>query len=130
MELNELKVVLKSAAERAGLKEYEIYYSSEYSINAEALKHEISGFSSGVGAGICFRCIVDGKMGYASTELMEAEEMEALVLRAMDNARYQDNDGEVFIYEGSDAYETITAKTPATIRKRLLPLSAARSSPM
>ena len=112
MELNELKVVLKSAAERAGLKEYEIYYSSEYSINAETLKHEISGFSSGVGAGICFRCIVDGKMGYASTELMEAEEMEALVLRAMDNAKYQDNDGEVFIYEGSDSYETITAKVP------------------
>ena len=112
MEFCELKKCLKSVADRMGLQEYEIYYSNEKSISAETLKDEISSFSSSVGAGICFRCIVDGKMGYASTELMECEEMEALVLRAIDNAKYQDYDDEVFIYEGSKNYETVNVKIP------------------
>lgn len=112
MEIRELKELLKSAADRAGLTEYEIYYANETSISTETLKDEISAFSSNVGAGICFRCIVDGKMGYASTELMEADEMEALVKRAMDNARYQDYDDEVFIYEGSKEYETVNVTVP------------------
>ena len=112
MEFCELKELLRAAADRADLKAYEFYYSSEKSISAETLKDEISAFSSGVGAGICFRCIVDGKMGYASTELMEAEEMDALVKRAVDNARYQDYDDEVFIYEGSEHYETVNAEIP------------------
>jgi PmbA protein len=43
-------------------------------------------FSSTVSGGICFRCIVDGKMGSASTELFEAQEMRELVRRAVTNA--------------------------------------------
>lgn len=112
MEFVELKELLKSAAEEAKLSDYEIYYSSERSISTETLKDEISAFASSVGAGICFRCIVDGKMGYASTERMESDEMQALVQRAIDNATYQDYDDEVFIYEGSKEYETVTAETP------------------
>ena len=112
MELEKLKNKLKLVANTAGLSAYEIYYSKESSISAETLKDEISAFSSGSGAGICFRCIVDGKMGYASTELMTEEEMEALVFRAIDNAMHQDYDDEVFIYRGSKEYETVTARPP------------------
>ena len=112
MQIHELKEILKAAAAAAGLTEYEIYYSRETSISAETLKEEISAFASSVGAGICFRCIVDGKMGYASTERMEAEEMEDLVRRAIENATYQDYDDEVFIYEGAEEYPTVTAIVP------------------
>lgn len=112
MEFTKLKEKLKLVANTAGLSAYEIYYSNEKSISAETLKDEISTFSSGMGAGVCFRCIVDGKMGYASTELMNEEEMGALVFRAIDNAMHQDYDDEVFIYKGSKAYETVTARPP------------------
>lgn len=112
MDITRLKDKLKLVANTAGLREYEIYYSSEKSISAETLKDEISAFSSGIGAGICFRCIVDGKMGYASTELMTMDEMEALVFRAVDNAMHQDYDDEVFIYAGSKEYETVNAPVP------------------
>ncbi len=73
-----IKKALVSAAEAAGIGEYEIYYQSVSSIDAETLKDELSSFSSGVSGGICFRCVVDGHMGYASTEVMEPSEMAAL----------------------------------------------------
>ena len=104
MKFEELKQALIDAAERAGIKEYEIYYQSEDSISAETLKDEISAFSSGFSGGICFRCIVDGKMGYASGELMTKEAMEELVEKAKENAACIDNDDEVFIFEGSKEY--------------------------
>jgi len=109
MLFEKMKKALVNAAERAGLKEYEIYYQREESLNAETLKDEISSFSSSVGGGICFRCIVDGKMGYASGELMTEEAMEELVACAISNARCIDNDDEVFIFAGSPAYQTPTA---------------------
>ena len=70
MKFEELKQALVAAAERRGLKEYEIYYQAEESISAETLKQEISSFSSSNTGGICFRCIWGGKMGYAATEAM------------------------------------------------------------
>ena len=112
MKLEELKNKIKQTAEAVGLSEYEIYYSSESSVSTETLKDEISSFSSGTHAGISFRCIVDGKMGYASTELMTESEMEALVTRAIDNATYQDYDDEVFLYAGSKEYRRVTATPP------------------
>ncbi len=112
MTFEKMKKALIDAAERAGLKEYEIYYQREESLNAETLKDEISSFSSSVGGGICFRCIVDGKMGYASGELMTEAAMEELVSNAISNARCIDNDDEVFIFAGSPAYATTTAPEP------------------
>ncbi len=112
MNFEMMKSHLIAAAERAGLKEYEIYAMSDTNVSAEALRHEISAFSSGESGGISFRCIVDGKMGYASSELLDEAEMEALVDRAIDNARNIENDDEVFIYQGSEHYENVTAEAP------------------
>ncbi len=99
-----MKAALISAAEKKGLTQYEIYYQSNESISAETLKDEISTFSSGVVSGICFRCIVDGKLGYASGELLTADAMEELVARAVSNAACVDSDDEPFIFAGSPAY--------------------------
>ena len=125
-----MKKALVAAAERAELKEYEIYYQMEESVSAETLHDEISAFASSVGGGICFRCIVDGKMGYASGELMTEEAMEELVSRAVSNARCIDNEDEVFIFGGSDAYEKLEARKveladAATVRDTALKLQKA-----
>ena len=102
-----LKSALVDAAERAGIREYEIYARVSESISAETLKDEISSFSSGVGGGICFRCIVDGKMGYASSEEGEPAAMEMLVERAISNAKCIDSTDEVFIFKGSEHYAEV-----------------------
>jgi PmbA protein len=73
-------------------------------VSTETLKDDISNFSSGVSGGICFRCIVDGKMGYASTEIMEPDEMRELVSRASNNAKYIENHDEAIIFKGSAQY--------------------------
>lgn len=112
MDFEGMKECLLAAARRAGLTEYEIYATSTAEINAETLRHEISSFSSGESGGISFRCIVDGKMGYASSELMTEAEMEVLVDRAIDNARCIESDDEVEIYAGSEKYEQVNAPSP------------------
>jgi len=107
-----MKEYLVAAAKAAGLTEYEIYATSSREMSTETLKGEISSFSLGESGGIGFRCIVDGKMGYASGELLTREEMEALVDRAIDNAKNIENDDEVFIFPGSESYEAVNAKAP------------------
>ena len=129
MKFEELKQALVAAAERQGLKEYEIYYQAEESISAETLKQEISSFSSSNTGGICFRCIVDGKMGYASGELMTEEAMGEMVANAISNARAIDSEDEVFIFAGSSAYAPLPEREvklidPAAVRDTALKLQA------
>ncbi len=130
MNFQEMKQALVDAAKRAGLTQYEIYGEIDESISAETLKDEISAFSSSVGGGICFRCIVDGKMGMASGELMTADAMEELVHNAISNARCIDNEDEVFIYGGSDHYadlpkQEIHSADPTAVRDLALSLQRA-----
>ena len=125
-----LKNALVEAAECAGIKEYEIYATVGESISAETLKDEISSFSSSVGGGICFRCIVDGKMGYASSEENDPTAMAALVDRAVSNAKCIDSTDEVMIYAGSEHYETVaydgfTLTDAETVRDNALRLQRA-----
>ncbi len=112
MNFEQMKQALVASAQRADLTEYEVYATSSREISTETLKHEISSLSSGVSGGISFRCIVDGKMGYASSERLTEEEMEALVDRAIDNAKNIENDDEVFIFPGSEHYEAVNAPEP------------------
>ena len=115
MNFNEIKKAVVNAAEKAGVTEYEIYFVQDSGMSAETLKHEISSFSSSVSGGICFRCVVDGKMGYASSELMEVDEMEELVYRAVSNAKYVESDDGGVIFAGSPKYEKINAPEPRVL---------------
>ncbi len=105
MNFEALKSALKNAAEARGVKEYEIYYMSSADTSVETLNKEISSFSSGVAGGLCLRLVMDGKMGYASTELMEETEMAELVDRAIENAKYTEKEDTVGIFAGSPSYE-------------------------
>ena len=107
MLFEQMKNALIAAANEAGIEQYEIYYQVGESISAETLKDEISAFASSVSGGICFRCIVDGKMGYASSELMSEDAMGELVKNAISNAACIDSEDEVFIFEGSPEYAQI-----------------------
>ena len=104
MDFNSLKKAIFDAAEKQNIKEFEIYYMSDSSMQVETLKDEISSFSSGVSGGLCFRCLFDGKMGYASTELLEEAEMTELVERAVENAKSTEKLDEAGIFAGSKEY--------------------------
>jgi len=104
MRYDEFKNHVVEAAKKSGLTEYELYYKESESVSAETLMHEISGFSTSGSAGACFRCIYEGRMGYASTELFTAEEAERIVTAAIENAGIIEIEDEVFIHEAGDTY--------------------------
>ncbi len=117
MEFIEIKRIIEDEASLRSVNEYELYYTKGTSISTETLKNEISSFSSGADGGLCFRCIVDGKMGYAATELFDEEELRSLVTRASENAKSIDKaEGEIFA--GSKEYEPLP-------ERKYVPMSAA-----
>lgn len=105
MNYQDFKNSIIKYAEAKGLKEYELYYTENESISAGALMHELQQFSTSNGAGACFRCIYEGKMGYASTELFTEEEAERMVDAAVGNAMIIESEDMVFIHEAGDAYQ-------------------------
>ena len=102
-----LKNAVRDAAAKLGVEEYEIYYSENKGMGVEIYQHEIKEFSSSVGSGMNFRCIWNGKMGYSSTQLMEAEEMEELIKRAVENAEISEKDEKAIIFPGGATYREV-----------------------
>ena len=107
MNFDVLKNALVTALREEGLTEYEIYYMSDESTSVQTLNKDVNSFSSATSGGLCLRVAVDGKMGYASTELMTESEMKELALRAKANAYATEKPDTVGIFEGSDSYEEL-----------------------
>lgn len=107
MEFAAFKALVVKAAQELGIADYELYYQTSENAQVSTFRHEIQSFSSAVDGGVCFRCIVNGKMGYASTEALNEVEAEGLVRRAADNAAVLETDDPVFLGEGGQIYQTV-----------------------
>ena len=114
MNFNEFKNLVIAACEEASITEYELYYSASESTSVETFRHEINEFTASRDGGVCFRCIVNGKMGYASTEDLSAEQAKAVVVKAADSAALLESEEMVFLGEGGQEYETLDIQ-PATL---------------
>ena len=107
MEYNAFKdAVIKAASDR-GIAEYELYYNASEDVSVDIFKHEINEFSSSADGGVCFRCVVDGKMGYASTEELSEEQAVSLVARAVDNAGILETEEREYLAPGGLEYEKL-----------------------
>ena len=122
-----LKKIVKECSEKQGIAEYELYYSEDAGIRAETFRDEISAFSSSVGGNLLYRCIVNGKLGYASTQYLDESEMEKLVARAVENAAVIEKEEEAIIYGGAapEEYHPVPKRefelpTAAVIRERAM----------
>jgi len=117
MDYQSFKQAVIARAEALGLEDYELYYQSGSDISVGVFGHEINEFSASEGGGVCFRCIVNGKMGYASTEALNEHEAAAIVDRAADNAANLEAEEAVFLCEGGRTYAQLPEKNvtmPAT----------------
>ena len=110
MNFDALKNTLVTALSDAGLGEYEIYYMSDESTSVSTLNKEVNSFASSTSGGLCLRVAVDGKMGYASTELMTEAEMAELPARAKANALATEKPDTVGIFAGSESYDELKLK--------------------
>ncbi len=109
MNYNEFQQCVVAKAQNMGLEEYELYYRASESTSVGTFQREINEFSSSADGGVCFRCIVDGKMGYASTEALSEEQALSLVERAVENARSLESEESVFLCEGGKEYAQVKA---------------------
>ena len=108
MNFNAFKEAVIAAAKEQGITEYELYYRVSESTSVDTFRHEINEFSSSLDGGVCFRCIVDGKMGYASTEELSEAQAVSIVRRAADNAGILETEDKVFLGKGGEEYEPLT----------------------
>ena len=103
----EFKNAVIAACAEFGIAEYELYYQSGSDTSIGVFAHEINEFSSSEGGGVCFRCIVNGKMGYASTQALNETEAKEVVRRAADNAACLETEEAVFLCEGGKEYKAL-----------------------
>ncbi len=107
MEYSAFKDEVIRQAKAAGLTEYELYYESSEDVSASAFQHEVSEFTGGVSGGVCFRAVVNGKMGYASTEELSEAQAAAIVSKAVENAASLETEAAVFLCEGGKTYQKL-----------------------
>ena len=107
MVFKEFKELVIAACKDAGITEYELYYQAGSSVSVDTFQHSVNEFSSSRTGGVCFRCIVGGKMGYASTEALSAEQAKAIVRKAADSAAVLEAEEQVFLGEGGQEYEPL-----------------------
>ena len=111
MTFQEFKQLVIAHCQDMGVSEYELYYQAGASTSVETFQHSVNEFSSSYSGGVCFRCIVNGKMGYASTEELSAEQSKAVVQKAVDNAVNLEAEEAVFLGEGGQPYEPLEDKS-------------------
>ena len=107
MNFNEFKELVIAECAARGITEYELYYQVGESTSVDTFQHSINEFSSSYTGGLCFRAIVDGKMGYASTEALSAEQAKSVVAKAVDSAAVLEAEEQVFLGEGGQEYESM-----------------------
>lgn len=112
MDYQSFKNTVIAEAAALGIAEYELYYQSGSDTSIGVFGHEINEFSSSEGGGVCFRCIVNGKMGYASTQAFNEAEAKAVVHRAADNASALEAEEAVFLCEGDKTYQPLDRCLP------------------
>ena len=111
MTFQEFKQLVIDECASQGITEYELYYQVGASTSVETFQHSINEFSSSYSGGLCFRCIVNGKMGYASTEELSAQQAKSVVAKAVDNAINLESEEQVFLGEGGQTYEVLEDKS-------------------
>lgn len=107
MEYQKFKELVISRAQELGLEEYELYYQMEESVIANAFGHEIDRFSANNAGGVCFRCIVNGKMGYAATQRLDAQQAQQIVSMAVENSKSLESEEPVFLASGGQQYAQV-----------------------
>ncbi len=108
MNLTAMKAAVAAAAAQCGAQGYELTIHGQESAGAEALHDEISSVTYARADSMSVRCVVDGKSGYAVSELVTAEAAAELVALACDNARIADDVDEVPLFGGSEVYRSVS----------------------
>ncbi len=104
MDYKQFITALFERAKEAGFEACEVYYSTSDSFSTGVFKGEIIKYNSAESLGLGFRGLFGGKMGYASTQILDEEAIDLLVDGAKSNAQLIENEDKQFLYPGDEAY--------------------------
>ncbi len=104
MDFNTFKEAIIARCQELGVQEYELYYQAVEASSVSAYQQQINEFTGNTEGGVCFRCIHNGKMGYAATEELSHAQAIRLVERAVDNADTLETQDKVFLGKGGQVY--------------------------
>ncbi len=104
MEVNEFTKKLFERAKEAGFEASEADYAGNEEFSVDVKDGEIVDYAVSAGMGLGFRALSKGRMGYASTQVLDEDALELLIAGAAENAALIENDDEEFIFAGSGSY--------------------------
>ena len=104
---------LFARAKETGFEACEVYYSAADSFDTDVFKNEIIKYSAAESLGLGFRGLYNGRMGYASTQILDADAIDLLVDGAKDNALLIESEDKQFLYPGDESYTTLETCNPA-----------------
>ena len=107
MNLNEFKEKLFDKAKESGFEDSEIYVTNSESLSISIYKQEVEGYNLDKSFGLSFRGIINGKIGYSHTRILDENSIDMLVNTAKNAALLIENEDTQFIYEGDKNYENV-----------------------
>lgn len=97
----------------AGFEKAEVFATASESFSVQVYEGAIEDYRVQRRAGIALRGLLNGQMGYASTEVDDEGEYADLVARAKENALLLESADEQFIYDGKEKLEWLSSVSPA-----------------
>ena len=103
----------------------EACFGSSESFEVQIKEGEIYQYNVSEGGGLGFRALVNGRMGYASTQILDEDAIDMLVDGALENAAVVESADRQFLFAGSESYPELKLYEP-----RLDEIDAARKIDM
>lgn len=95
---------LFAQARDAGFSDCEAYYASGDQFEANVHQGSVIDYNVSTSIGLGFRGLLNGKMGYASTQALDDQAIELLVTGAKTNAALIEDEDQLILYPGDDEY--------------------------
>lgn len=100
-----------------GFTDMEVYYQQNKNFETTVFNQEVDRFSISEVAGLSFRGLYNGKMGYAFTEMLDDASLTMLVSEARENAKAIESEDKVEIsapqegYQEANSYSEVLSET-------------------
>lgn len=107
MEFNAFRKMLLKKGLEAGFSECEIYYTQGESLSISVYEGEVEKYNLEKSKGLSFRGLINGKMGYSFTEILDFDALNMLIKNTKESALNVESDDIQFIYKGDKNYSDV-----------------------
>ncbi len=107
MKFNDFKNRLFEKAVNKGFSDCEIYYTQGENISISVYDYELEKYNIDKYIGLSFRGLINNKMGYSYTEILDEQAIDMLIKNATEGALSIENNDIQFVYEGDKDYSNV-----------------------